>query len=493
MITSTAMRGAALLLTIAASAQPPSQDELAARSAAGKDLMAAGRYAEAASVYRELVQALPGNPGLLVNLGMALHLSGQDAEAVPPLERAFRMQPEAFPAALFLGASRLRLGRAAAAVEPLQKAVHLQPDNTDARSLLVEALLDLGRHAAAEPHLRRLSERAPADPAVWFNLGTTYEALAAGAADDLVKRHPGSAFAPAIAAQARLREDQRSAAFQLYRQALERSPRLRGLHAALAEIYRREGHPEWAAVEEDREHRLPAPDCAHEVLACRFAAGKYRELLAAATSRTAEASYWRVRAYDALAEQAFGRLAALPASSQSHQRMAAVRRGERRYAESAEEWRAAMALAPEDPGLRLQLAVTLRLGRDFAGAQAALEEVLRRAPGDPEASYLMGDVLLARQQPERAIPLLEEALRRDPRQLHAHGALGRAYALVGRPADAIPHLEQALGADEDGSLRYQLARAYQSTGQAERARIALEDYERFRKAVAARVEPITPP
>src|SRR5438876_9433503 len=116
MITSTATAAAALLLVLTAGAQLASQDELAARSAAGKELMAAGRYAEAVRVYRELVQALPGNAGLLVNLGMALHLWGRDAEAVPPLETALRLQPSAFPAALFLGASRLRLGRAAAAV-----------------------------------------------------------------------------------------------------------------------------------------------------------------------------------------------------------------------------------------------------------------------------------------------------------------------------------------------------------------------------------------
>jgi predicted Zn-dependent protease len=481
------MRGAVLLLAFVVTAQ----DDLATKSAAGRELMAAGRYAEAARVYRELVQALPGNPGLLVNLGMALHLSGQDREAVGPLERALRLQPDAFPAALFLGASSLGLGRAATAVAPLEKAVHLQPDNTDARSLLVQALLALDRPAAAEPHLRWLSERMPGDPATWFNLGQAYEALEAQALGDLVQRHPASAFALAAAAEARLRLRQRSAAFHLYRQAIERGPELRGLHAAVADIYRSEGHADWAAVEEERERALPGPDCAREPLACRFAEGKYLDVTAAA--KTAEASYWRARAYRALAAQAFSRLAALPPSPQSYQRMAELRRSEQRYAESAEAWRRAIALAPDDPGLALQLAVTLRLGQDFAGARQALEGMLKSAPDDPQANYLLGDVLLAEQQAEQAIPFLEKAIRLDPRQLHAHGALGRAYALVGRPAEAIPHLKQALPADEDGSLRYQLARAYQATGQAELARAALADYEAFRKKAAAGVEPITPP
>ena len=85
---------------------------LAERSRAGKELMAAGRYAEAAAAYRELVRAIPGNAGLLVNLGMALHLSGKDQEAIPQFEAALRLDPGSLPANLFLGAANLRLGRA---------------------------------------------------------------------------------------------------------------------------------------------------------------------------------------------------------------------------------------------------------------------------------------------------------------------------------------------------------------------------------------------
>src|SRR5713101_2050295 len=133
-----------VLLLRAAPPAPPAGADLAARSQRAKELMGAGHYADAVPVYRELVKAVPDNPGLLANLGMALHLSGQDKEAIPPLEAALALAPDSLPAALFLGASQLRLGRAAAAVAPLQKVVRLQPDNVDARSLL-------GRRAAPAP------------------------------------------------------------------------------------------------------------------------------------------------------------------------------------------------------------------------------------------------------------------------------------------------------------------------------------------------------
>jgi predicted Zn-dependent protease len=177
--------------------------------------------------------------------------------------------------------------------------------------------------------------------------------------------------------------------------------------------------------------------------------------------------------------------------------MAEVRRSERRYPDSIEHWRKAIALSPDDPRLGMELAVTLRLHQDLAGAQQVLEDLHHKAPDAAALNYFLGDVLLARDEPARALPFLEKAVRLEPAAPHAHGALGRAYALSGRAADAIVHLKQALPADVDGSLRYQLARAYQAAGQADEARAALQDYEDFRKTLAG-AEPaeegaITPP
>jgi predicted Zn-dependent protease len=468
--------------------------DASARSQRGKELMAAGRYAEAAAVYRELVRSTPGNAGLLVNLGMALHLAGKDEDAIPPLEGALRLQPDSVPGNLFLGAARLGAGRGAASVAPLQKAVRLQPDNLDARSMLAEALLGLGRLAEAEPHLRRLTALAPTDPAAWFNLGKAYEDLAAQSFDALVDRDPESAYAVALVAEAKRKEGQRTAAFPLYRQALERRPEMRGLHAALAAIYRESGHADWAAIEDGRERRLPRADCARDTLECAFAAGRYGDVVAAAAPlKTPEAAYWLARSYDELARQALARLTALPPSVHSHEWLAQIARRGRRYAESAQHWRQALALAPGDPRLMTELAVTLRMNRDLAGAQRLLEDVLRKAPDAPEPNYLLGDLLLARDEPERAIPLLEKAVKEAPEEPHGQGALGRAYALVGRPADAIPHLKEALPVDADGSLRLQLARAYQAAGRTELARAAMKDYEDFKKAMPDGADPGAPP
>src|SRR5437867_3292614 len=237
-----------------------------------------------------------------------------------------------------------------------------------AKSRFGKELMAAGRYAEAVPHLRRLTVMAPADPAAWFNLAKAYETLAGNSFDRLLKQAPESPLGLALVAEARLKQDQRNAAFHLYRQAIDRGPQLRGLHAAVAGIYRSEGHPDWAAVEEEKERRLPAPDCSREPLECAFSSGQDHQVVAIASKlRSPEARYWLVRAYNELAVQAFSRLAALPPSAESHEWMAQMYRNERRYGESAQELRKAVVLTPGDPRLRMLLAEMLWLNRDFAG------------------------------------------------------------------------------------------------------------------------------
>ena len=66
---------------------------------------------------------------------------------------------------------------------------------------------------------------------------------------------------------------------------------------------------------------------------------------------------------------------------------------------------------------------------------------------------------------------------RDPKSQAAHKSLARAYLAAGKSADAIPHLKAALATDEDGSLHYELGRAYQAHGQLALARQMLSQYQ----------------
>ena len=104
-----------LLVSIPVQAQ---SDDLAERSHEATRAMQDGRFDEAARLYRDLLQALPNEAGLLMNLGMALAMGGHEREALAPLERALALNPELVPARMFLGSSYLALGQPEKAIEP---------------------------------------------------------------------------------------------------------------------------------------------------------------------------------------------------------------------------------------------------------------------------------------------------------------------------------------------------------------------------------------
>src|SRR5438045_8057018 len=116
------------LVSISAYATPlPQIDGLPEKSQEARQLMAEGKFQQAIVVYRELNEALPNNPGLKLNLGMALHLAGKKREAIPQLEEAVKLDPHMAPAWLFLGTKRLKIGKESAAPKPLRTVLQLQP------------------------------------------------------------------------------------------------------------------------------------------------------------------------------------------------------------------------------------------------------------------------------------------------------------------------------------------------------------------------------
>ena len=158
-------------------------------------------------------------------------------------------------------------------------------------------------------------------------------------------------------------------------------------------------------------------------------------------------------------------------------------RNQGRHWESANEWQKALELDPDNPKIKHELAVSLYLKRDYDAAKAVIDELLKKEPQSGELNYLAGAILLYKQQAERALPFLENAVQLSPELTGAHSALGRAYMSLGEAAKAIPHLKEGLSSDEDGSLHFQLAQAYQRTGQKELARRTLAKYQEITKAL----------
>lgn len=438
--------------------------------------MAAGRFSEAIPIYQNLCQALPSNTGLRLNLALAYHMAGRPREAVPEFERVLKADPANQPALLSLGAALLELNQPAKAIAPLTKFVSFEPGNIDARGMLANALLSTGRAKEAAVHFRKLAALTPQDPKAWYGLGKSYEALAQNAFKQLDKTAQGSAEWLALIADSRVEQRQYRSAFYFYKEALAKRPDLAGLHGALAKVYRATNHPDWAAAEEQKAGK---PDCTTDKAACDFAAGKFLEAASSASL------YWQARAYNELALQAFERLGSVPESVEMHALKAELLTNHGNKLEAVEEWRAAQRFAPGDPRIERQLATAMYLAGDYKNALPLLRKFARDNPRLAELHFFIGDSLLHLEQPRDAVPELETAVRLDPKLLPAQAALGLALIRDEKPAGAIPHLTAALGIDDDGSLHYQLARAYQASGNAELAKAAMQKYQEIQRRTEA--------
>ena len=464
--------------------------------------MAAGRFEEAIPLYQQLVRTEPTNPGLLLNLGLALHMAGHEREAVPTLENVLKAQPGSLPALITLGSARLALNQPNEAIAPLRRALNEKPADHETRGLLASALLGAKRLDEAAEEYRKLADALADDPRVVYGLGMTYQAIAEAAFDQLQKSGPTSPYVSALVAETRVQRRQFRSGFFFYNEAVKQLPNLHGIHAALADVYRKTGHADWAAEEDAKERTLPPADCKTHPAECQFAGGHDLQILTQphrGPTTSPEALYWRVKAANELAMQALFRLGQLPPSAELHQLRAEIARAQGQHLESVREWREALLLMPGNPRLRRELAESLFMAQNYQAALAEAESILQANPKSPELNFIAGDSLLRLEQPEKALPYLKAALTADPKLLAADASLGLALSRLGNHAEAVPHLEKALELDDDGSLYYQLARAYQALGNREKATGAMAKYQEIlknteeQKEAVAREAQIGPP
>jgi predicted Zn-dependent protease len=182
------------------------------------------------------------------------------------------------------------------------------------------------------------------------------------------------------------------------------------------------------------------------------------------------------------AKEAWERLMALPASVESHRHAAEVHDTEQRWREAAVEWRQALQLAPENRTVRVGLGASLFRSRDYDAAMVTLKPLLTSE--NAEVHFLYGASLLNLQQPVEAIPYLRAAVAGDARLLPARAALGQGLLQTGKAEEAIPLLAGAVSVDQDGSIHFQLYRAYRLTHREAEARQALAAYHRLRASLA---------
>jgi len=176
-----------------------------------------------------------------------------------------------------------------------------------------------------------------------------------------------------------------------------------------------------------------------------------------------------------------------PASYRVHQLSAEIFEVQGRYAEASTEFRKAIDLNANAPGLHYELGRSLLLekhGPD-ALAQAAqqFEAELRLSPEDGACEFQLGQIAQVQEKPDDAKDHFERALKFSPNFAEAMVALGKFYTQRKDYDRAIDLLVRATKIQPDNEpAHYALLTAYRDSGQINRAKAEKAVLDRLQKS-----------
>ncbi len=153
---------------------PPDTDSAKAGKtySSGVEAVKAGRFDEAAALFKEVIEKFPNLAGAHYNLGYVYQMKKDWKSAEPEYLRVTELQPTRSDAVIAVSACRELDGRGAEAVEGLLKAA--PAFEQDARFLYALGVtsMNTGRTKEAADAFRKLQALDPTNPESYFHLGT---------------------------------------------------------------------------------------------------------------------------------------------------------------------------------------------------------------------------------------------------------------------------------------------------------------------------------
>jgi len=199
--------------------------------------------------------------------------------------------------------------------------------------------------------------------------------------------------------------------------------------------------------------------------------------------KNVEVLYSLAYAYLELASATLGKLrAAKPDSYLIDLFQAKTAEGKGQYTEAIQDYKNAIAKAPDVQGLHYSLGHVLALNAQFQEALQEFRLELRLNPNNYLANWQVAERLVPT-NPEEAIRFASRALELNPDLAQALLTRGRALLALKRTREAIQDFKKSAALDpDDEKVHFQLSRAYRQIGLTEAAEVELARFERMKKA-----------
>jgi tetratricopeptide (TPR) repeat protein len=357
--------------------------QLAAEGTKANDLMQSGNPAEAAQLYRHMLEENPGSAQTAYNLALALEAINDSRGAEETLSNAITMDPKLGKIPAELGRLELSRGDLESSQKWLESALKIEPQLVDARGNLAMIYAKKGDFVSAERLLRQAIEDDPKFKEGHLNLGLILAQQnrkldADKELDTAVALLPADAAILSTVGKAKVKMGELREGIALLQKEVELAPDLAAAHLDLA---------------------------------LALAAGYD---LPAALAQTSEAV----------------RLA--PQSGVAHFFRGRVLYDLSRSSEARSEFETATRLNSRMPEPRYFLALLNKQEGKYAQAASLLEETVKLQPGNARAWFMLGECLEHESDIDKALAAWRKAVAIDPKYSQALFSLARALRSTNR-------------------------------------------------------------
>ncbi len=217
------------------------------------------------------------------------------------------------------------------------------------------------------------------------------------------------------------------------------------------------------------------------------AVGNFNEALAKRPNDP-DLLYYLGRAGGLLSKGAIDTLiAAYPDSARAHQALAENYFVLRQMPQAETEFREALRLRPELPGLHLELGQVYANSAQWPQAEAEFRAETKLRPGDAEGAYRLGAALLQQGKAAEAIAELKRSNDRKPDMPETLYSLGKAASLSGDAPTAEKAWTRVIELEKETSLAAQshfgLAGLYRKQGKTQQAQHEMQEFQRLQSTI----------